>query len=98
VLHLQGECISSAPWFNLSRQALQPLFQRCARVQVQLQPGAAAGGGTAVSLSTLEACTDQQAAFEGGSCLRLHGAPPCLTLHSLLFITCQNALALVFTP
>ena len=74
-LLLQGERVSSASWFNLSRQALQPLFQRCARVQVQLQPGAAASGGTAVSLSTLEACIDQQAAaYEGGSCLRLQGA------------------------
>ena len=69
---LQGEEASSRPWFNLSRQALQPLFQRCARVQLQLTP-CDVGGGAAVSLSTLEARVSQDAAYEGGSSLRLHG-------------------------
>ena len=69
---LQGERASSEPWFNLSQQALQPMFQCCTRVQLQLQLSSATGR-TAVSLSTLEACVSQEAAYEGGSSLRLHG-------------------------
>ena len=69
----QGRRISNDSWFNLSRQAPQPLFQLHEQVQVLLRPSGRGAGGVAVSLSHMQASVAVDAPYSGGSCLQFEG-------------------------
>lgn len=69
---MQGVALKQGPWFNLSLQSMQPLFQRAERVQVRLTATDDAAAA-AVHVDTLEATLSPELAFAGGSCLLLKG-------------------------
>ena len=62
--------MDAKPWYNLSMQTIQPLFQIAERVRVELASNA---DKTTVRLSTLHAALSPNSAFEGGCCLRIQG-------------------------
>lgn len=67
---MQGNVVNAKPWFNLSMQSLQPLFQIADRVKLELVSGV---GNTSIRLSMLHAAISHVGAFEGGGCLHFSG-------------------------
>ena len=59
------------PWYNLSKQDVQPLFQQWMCVKVLLMP---VGSGTRLELTWLEATVTAGKAYNGGSYVRIKGA------------------------
>ena len=64
--NLQGKLVEPQPWYNLSRQSVQPLFQERVSSALHWTPAGA-------RLSLLQASTCQEAAWQGGACLLLQG-------------------------
>ncbi|CAL8470864.1 g10406 [Coccomyxa elongata] len=70
-VHHLGAVMAAKPWFNLSMQTVQPLFQVAERIRVELAVNARR---IAVRLSTLHAAVSPNSAFEGGCCLRIQAS------------------------
>ena len=62
------------PWYNLSKQDVQPLFQQWKCVKVLLIP---VGSGARLGLTWLEATVAAGQAYNGGSYVRIEGAASC---------------------
>jgi hypothetical protein len=67
----QGKDINPGPHFNLSQQAVQPLFQIATRVEISIVAGLAVGAS--IKLSHVEASVSTDLAYQGLSCLQLEG-------------------------
>lgn len=63
--------MSPGPRFNLSQQAVQPLFQIASRVEVSI--GVAPAVGASIKLSHVEASVSTDLAYQGLSCLQIEG-------------------------
>ena len=63
--------MSPGPRFNLSQQAVQPLFQIASRVEVSI--GVASAVGASIKLSHVEASVSTDLAYQGLSCLQVEG-------------------------
>ena len=74
------------PWYNLSKQDVQPLFQQWMCMKVLLMPAA---GGIRLELNWLEATVTTGQAYNGGSYVRIEGAASCP--HQLPFVlSCRS--------
>lgn len=75
---MQGSVISQQPWYNLSCQALQPLFQRSNVVRVLLSVDSSPQpdiGPVRIAIEVLEACVTDDTAWTGGCCMKFAGMP-----------------------
>lgn len=79
IMCTQGRQISALPWFNLSAQELQPLFQECIVVRAVLR--LSEEGAVEVQLAWMAAAVVEAPAYQGGNILKIEGAlksPACL--------------------
>lgn len=82
---LQGKLLSPEPHFNLSMQALQPLFQIASRVAVSIGSSPSTDAAS-VDFSHIEASVCTDTAYQGLSCLRVQGDLPTLPDWTFLWL------------
>ena len=81
---LQCKLQSAQPWYNLSRQGVQPLFQERTVVRLSLEHGSEPEGRLLMSLTVVQASVVLGEACDGGCIMSFEG------VHSDLYAACGN--------